>query len=137
MTSDLIERLKAALEGATPGPWTLEIENEDYVVSSASKDYMMCDTSYYPTALELSDARYVVAANPTNICTLLDRIASLEAALAPFAEVGEELLDDRLVNDEAPGVLKAYMPAFKAAVGKLKLGDFRRAARALDRGEPR
>ena len=47
-------------------------------------------------------------------------------ALEPFYTVAKTLPDPRLINDEAPGVIEAHVLAFKAALGKLTLGDFRR-----------
>ena len=76
---DRIEReLREVLEGVTPGPWTLEIDREDYVVR-INGEYAMCDTTYYPTALHLNDARYAVAVQPENIRLLLDALAQLRA----------------------------------------------------------
>lgn len=73
--------LRAAMVGATDGPWSLKMDDNDYIVSSPGYDYMMCDTAYYPTALDLPDARYVVAANPENIRALLDELARQGEAL--------------------------------------------------------
>lgn len=47
-------------------------------------------------------------------------------ALEPFYVVAKTLPDPRLINDEAPGVMARHAPGFKAALGKLVLGDFRR-----------
>lgn len=84
----------------------------------------------------LHNARAVITAQDAEIARLRGREEEYRKALAPFYAVAKELPDPRLINDEAPGVLKAHLPAFKVAVGKLTLGNFRRVfwlmeARAL------
>lgn len=113
-TEKLIADLRYALGGTTPGPWTIEIDGDDYILGSAANNYMMCDTAYYPTALEFKDACYVVAAQPDNIRALLDRIASLEAALRT------SLVAMKLAN-ALPGVSDEYDfgPAIDEATASL------------------
>lgn len=66
----------------------------------------------------------------TTITALRARVAELEGALEPFAKVGMELPDDRVISDAHPEWQRC-MRRFKITVGELTVRQFHRARAAL------
>lgn len=97
-TEKLIAELRAGLDGVTPGPWRMNVPDRGYC-----SNYLLTDApefapieGKYPWRHLIADfddcergeinAAFVALLHPDNILALLDRIASLEAALAEARE---------------------------------------------------
>lgn len=102
MTSDLIERLRKALERVAPGPWSVTDKGaagDLYIDAPHNGD----PSRRVSVAWDMRDAElaYFMLCQPDNICDLLDRIASLEKAMAearealePFAVIGKDVAEN-------------------------------------------
>jgi len=98
---DLSEWEKAA-EGVTPGPWTLKVEGDDYIVSAPTDTCLMSDEPYYPTAPNREDAIWIARCSPDNV---LSALRSLSARLAE----AERERDAALADNEAYAITEAQV----------------------------
>lgn len=71
--SELIEQIREAAEKATPGSWSFDGNCGGYITDHDARIIR---------AYAADDASYVEAVQPSNVRSLLDRIANLEADLA-------------------------------------------------------
>lgn len=89
-TDELIERLRAGLDGVTPGPWEIDDLAERRVASFPVRAHGKSIAAVWArarggavTAATIFEgkrnAAHIALCSPDNICALLDRIASLEA----------------------------------------------------------
>lgn len=82
--TDLIERAKAALEGATPGPWRVEYNHgtTQLIMEAHSDPCQMCDETYYPWAPENDGDWHLIALSPD--------LARLAVAAGELADAAKE-----------------------------------------------
>lgn len=122
-----INELRRLAEAATPGPW-LKYHDE----------WSICGDSGHIAHCEVrSDADYIAAANPAVILALLserdalrDRVAELEGALKPFAEVADNDIGDDETDDEI------FVPMLRNHRAPLiTVGNIRAARKALSQGD--
>lgn len=71
MTTDITElaqRLKAAAEKATPGPWEVQFGEEIYATDGVDNEQVAIAT------LDARDADYIALANPANVLALVEAL---------------------------------------------------------------
>jgi len=85
MTDEQVAALRAAAEKATPGPWRARSTIYDHMIAGIAAKGAIAEIWNGERGME--DARYIAAANPAAVLSLLDRLARVEAALAD-AEAG-------------------------------------------------
>lgn len=86
--TELAQRMKAAAEKATPGPWGVQFDDEIYATDGVDNEQVAIAT------LDARDADYVALANPANVLALVEalekaqqRNAELEAQNDYFASL--------------------------------------------------
>jgi hypothetical protein len=141
-TEKLIAELRGGLEGTTKGTWhQCGGMSAAYRAIHSPSGYIVFGMADASTHQELGkpiqapnwdeqdrNARHIARCSPDNIRALLDRIATLEKALAPFAKYmdgGMDLDNDGNEMPDEHGVGWVY----------LTYGDFRRAARLRKNSE--
>lgn len=119
MTTDITElaqRMKAAAEKATPGPWYVHdkpCEDGNYGIDTSDKEFLAEAVVWWGFARQSiwreEDAKYIALANPANILALVEALASEKRICATWrktAEANSEKLEkaqqliDELENDE-------------------------------------
>ncbi|HCM3154971.1 TPA: ead/Ea22-like family protein [Klebsiella quasipneumoniae subsp. similipneumoniae] len=94
MTTDITElaqRLKAAAEKATPGPWEVQFGEEIYATDGVDNEQVAIAT------LDARDADYIALANPANVLALVE---ALEKAQQRITELENDEARQRLANAE-------------------------------------
>lgn len=79
MTRDEMQELKRLAESATPGPWRASLdgtEQDGWVMGpNGACDYL---TTGYEGEMAAKDVRFIAAANPAAVLSLIARIEELE-----------------------------------------------------------
>ena len=79
MTPETKDKLRAAAEAATPGPWRYQERSDAYThIVRAGESYFVCQLSQTGKQSE-ANARFMALANPANVTALIDRIDELSA----------------------------------------------------------
>lgn len=94
MTTDITElaqRMKAAAENATPGPWEVQFGDEIYATDGVDNEQVAIAT------LDARDADFIALANPANILALVE---ALEKARQRIDELENDEVRQRLANAE-------------------------------------
>lgn len=139
MTDEELENLKRLAQAATPGPWVTS--DDGHTISSYHPERGYCIHMGYPDRdafwaamhkVYEADSRYIAAANPQTILSLIEGYERMREALRPFANA-TELTDD--YPDEAACLRAAFdwrdksqHPEHRSSV---TVGDLRRARTAL------
>lgn len=80
--SDVIERANAALDGVTPGPWEVVLD-DDYVMQlRMSGDSQMGNARYYPWVPDEDADWHFIAAARQLVPDMRDEITALRARVA-------------------------------------------------------
>ncbi|EMJ7629019.1 ead/Ea22-like family protein [Klebsiella pneumoniae] len=114
--TELAQRMKAAAEKATPGPWYVHdkpCEDGNYGIDTSDKEFLAEAVVWWGFARQSiwreEDAKYIALANPANILALVEALASEKRICATWrktAEANSEKLEkaqqliDELENDE-------------------------------------
>jgi hypothetical protein len=138
-TEKLIAELRAGLDGVTPGPWhavqmaTNKPDIDRPFVVGPGEVVVGTDGICEPARSndrsfpeDAANMRHISRCSPDNIRALLDRIASLEAALAPFAKAESCYSRDK-------SFIADHMEIWRGGDVVLTVGDLRRAV-ALSNG---
>ena len=107
MTTDITElaqRMKAAAEKATPGPWYVHdkpCEDGNYGIDTSDKEFLAEAVVWWGFARQSiwreEDAKYIALANPANILALVE---ALEKAQQKIDELENDEVRQRLANAE-------------------------------------
>ena len=89
MTID-VQELRMLAERATNGLWRW---NKRRLLNGGGITVLGYDTRYLDCHPTPQDSRYIVAAQPRNILSLLDRLAAAEAECAAMRELAERLIE--------------------------------------------
>jgi hypothetical protein len=108
---DLIDRAKAALENATPGPWAVEYKRGCTNLKTPS-GVTMCDETYYPWVPD-NDADWHLIALAPDLARALIAAQELEAVANRAIRLSQQHEDFRLYAMEP---LWQALAAFRAAV---------------------
>jgi hypothetical protein len=101
MTDDLIKRAKAALEGATPGPWKLGVDVDTYAGGDATDASISVGRDDFdPVALAINE-------HPEEDCRKSDGTLESNARLIALApDLARALIREREAADELLDALK-------------------------------
>ncbi|HDY8480205.1 TPA: ead/Ea22-like family protein [Klebsiella pneumoniae] len=110
MTTDITElaqRMKAAAEKATPGPWYVHdkpCEDGNYGIDTSDKEFLAEAVVWWGFARQSiwreEDAKYIALANPANILALVEALEKAQAK----ADVYDMLRDDYGLREKGVGL---------------------------------
>ncbi|WP_440723714.1 ead/Ea22-like family protein [Klebsiella pneumoniae] len=96
MTTDITElaqRMKAAAEKATPGPWYVHdkpCEDGNYGIDTSDKEFLAEAVVWWGFARQSiwreEDAKYIALANPANILALVEALEKAQAQSSKWLE---------------------------------------------------
>ncbi|EPZ0123795.1 ead/Ea22-like family protein [Klebsiella pneumoniae] len=99
MTTDITElaqRMKAAAEKATPGPWYVHdkpCEDGNYGIDTSDKEFLAEAVVWWGFARQSiwreEDAKYIALANPANILALVEALESEKRICATWRKTAE------------------------------------------------
>jgi hypothetical protein len=136
--AELVE-IGAGCEGVTPGPWHVVAGGDDWnsgVDASISGKAVVwaSDRSTEPdTGIDNPlDADHIARLSPERVSALATELLELRAALAPFANILDDMLNPR-VPDHTPAVWEDDRWKWSPDAGNYPctVGDLRRARKAL------
>ncbi|WP_285302093.1 ead/Ea22-like family protein [Klebsiella pneumoniae] len=126
MTTDITElaqRMKAAAEKATPGPWYVHdkpCEDGNYGIDTSDKEFLAEAVVWWGFARQSiwreEDAKYIALANPANILALVEALEKAQQRIAELEnnEIQEE--GNQFLVVRHPG----KVPVIKHPVGELE-----------------
>lgn len=120
MTTDITElaqRMKAAAEKATPGPWYVHdkpCEDGNYGIDTSDKEFLAEAVVWWGFARQSiwreEDAKYIALANPANILALVEALASEKRICATWRKTakstGEKLEKAHAINAAAEKLVR-------------------------------
>ncbi|HCI5762666.1 TPA: ead/Ea22-like family protein [Klebsiella quasipneumoniae subsp. quasipneumoniae] len=120
MTTDITElaqRMKAAAEKATPGPWYVHdkpCEDGNYGIDTSDKEFLAEAVVWWGFARQSiwreEDAKYIALANPANILALVEALASEKRICATWSKTakstGEKLEKAQAINAAAEKLVR-------------------------------
>ncbi|AIX00282.1 ead/Ea22-like family protein [Klebsiella pneumoniae] len=120
MTTDITElaqRMKAAAEKATPGPWYVHdkpCEDGNYGIDTSDKEFLAEAVVWWGFARQSiwreEDAKYIALANPANILALVEALASEKRICATWRKTakstGEKLEKAQAINAAAEKLVR-------------------------------
>lgn len=118
-TDEIATRLRAGLEGVTPGPWLSSAS----VVLHGFPSKELCSTTDRNGAYNSNDATHIANCDPQSILVILDERDRMKTALEPFAGFASELDMEKI-----PDAVRIAYGAFP----RITAGDCRRARAALE-----
>ncbi|EPZ2411311.1 ead/Ea22-like family protein [Klebsiella pneumoniae] len=99
MTTDITElaqRMKAAAEKATPGPWYVHdkpCEDGNYGIDTSDKEFLAEAVVWWGFARQSiwreEDAKYIALANPANVLALVEALASEKRICATWRKTAK------------------------------------------------
>ncbi|MBW3341259.1 ead/Ea22-like family protein [Klebsiella pneumoniae] len=108
--TELAQRMKAAAEKATPGPWYVHdkpCEDGNYGIDTSDKEFLAEAVVWWGFARQSiwreEDAKYIALANPANILALVE---ALEKAQQRIGKLEKKLTDHKRMNQ---GMAKAML----------------------------
>ncbi|HCD1996026.1 ead/Ea22-like family protein [Klebsiella quasipneumoniae] len=125
MTTDITElaqRMKAAAEKATPGPWYVHdkpCEDGNYGIDTSDKEFLAEAVVWWGFARQSiwreEDAKYIALANPANILALVEALEKAQAAERRWHRVASRIHEQACESD----VKIDELEAIRAAAEKL------------------
>ena len=120
MTTDITElaqRMKAAAEKATPGPWYVHdkpCEDGNYGIDTSDKEFLAEAVVWWGFARQSiwreEDAKYIALANPANVLALVEALASEKRICATWRKTakstGEKLEKAQTINAAAEKLVR-------------------------------
>ena len=120
--TDLAQRMKAAAEKATPGPWYLHdkpCEAGNYGIDTSDKEFLAEAVVWWGFARQSiwreEDAKYIALANPANILALVEALEKAQAAERRWHRVASRIHEQACESD----VKIDELEAIRAAAEKL------------------
>ncbi|GKI80391.1 hypothetical protein NUBL21976_37080 [Klebsiella pneumoniae] len=105
MTTDITElaqRMKAAAEKATPGPWYVHdkpCEDGNYGIDTSDKEFLAEAVVWWGFARQSiwreEDAKYIALANPANILALVEALEKAQQRIAELEESNAQVIQSR------------------------------------------
>ncbi len=94
--TELAQRMKAAAEKATPGPWYVHdkpCEDGNYGIDTSDKEFLAEAVVWWGFARQSiwreEDAKYIALANPANILALVEALASEKRICSTWRKTAE------------------------------------------------
>ncbi|HCU1220532.1 TPA: ead/Ea22-like family protein [Klebsiella pneumoniae] len=94
--TELAQRMKAATEKATPGPWYVHdkpCEDGNYGIDTSDKEFLAEAVVWWGFARQSiwreEDAKYIALANPANILALVEALESEKRICATWRKIAE------------------------------------------------
>ena len=115
--TELAQRMKAAAEKATPGPWYVHdkpCEDGNYGIDTSDKEFLAEAVVWWGFARQSiwreEDAKYIALANPANILALVEALASEKRICATWRKTaestGEKLEKAQAINAAAEKLVR-------------------------------
>ncbi len=111
MTTDITElaqRMKAAAEKATPGPWYVHdkpCEDGNYGIDTSDKEFLAEAVVWWGFARQSiwreEDAKYIALANPANILALVEALEKAQLSIAELEREQEHLRPVGVMSEKA------------------------------------
>ncbi|HBX7652388.1 TPA: ead/Ea22-like family protein [Klebsiella pneumoniae] len=105
--TELAQRMKAAAEKATPGPWYVHdkpCEDGNYGIDTSDKEFLAEAVVWWGFARQSiwreEDAKYIALANPANILALVEALEKAQTK----ADVYDMLRDDYGLREKGVGL---------------------------------
>ncbi len=95
MTTDITElaqRMKAAAEKATPGPWHLS--NENKLIIRGEDGVWIAHAGYFDSPVEISDGEHIALANPANVLALVEALEKAQQRIDSQREYYDGVIAD-------------------------------------------
>ncbi|EPY7061473.1 ead/Ea22-like family protein [Klebsiella pneumoniae] len=120
--TELAQRMKAAAEKATPGPWYVHdkpCEDGNYGIDTSDKEFLAEAVVWWGFARQSiwreEDAKYIALANPANILALVEALEKAQAAERRWHRVASRIHEQACESD----VKIDELEAIRAAAEKL------------------
>ncbi|HGV3500211.1 TPA: ead/Ea22-like family protein [Klebsiella michiganensis] len=121
--TELAQRMKAAAEKATPGPWYVHdkpCEDGNYGIDTSDKEFLAEAVVWWGFARQSiwreEDAKYIALANPANILALVEALETEKRICATWRKTAEstseklEKAQQRIADLESRTVKIPYLP---------------------------
>lgn len=99
--TELAQRMKAAAEKATPGPWYVHdkpCEDGNYGIDTSDKEFLAETVVWWGFARQSiwreEDAKYIALANPANVLALVEELERKEEQRANWFQMAQKLGED-------------------------------------------
>lgn len=120
--TELAQRMKAATEKATPGPWYVHdkpCEDGNYGIDTSDKEFLAEAVVWWGFARQSiwreEDAKYIALANPANVLALVEALEKAQAAERRWHRVASRVHEQACESD----VKIDELEAIRAAAEKL------------------
>lgn len=115
----LAQRMKAAAEKATPGPWYVHdkpCEDGNYGIDTSDKEFLAEAVVWWGFARQSiwreEDAKYIALANPANILALVEALELKEEQRANWSQMAQKLGEDLDAAEKRIAELEPFHTAY-------------------------